>query len=108
MKLWLAQQREEILQPELSIVDPHHHLWSHAGNVYLFPELLADLSSGHKIRATVFEEWGVHLASSAEMRPDSAAGRPAPRKRTRRHRYVLGVGSGRLGWRPYPANVPSG
>jgi L-fuconolactonase len=55
---WLAQQREEVIEPELSIVDPHHHLWSHAGNVYLFPELLADLSSGHKIRATVFEECG--------------------------------------------------
>ena len=55
---WLAQHREEIIEPELPIVDPHHHLWSHAGNVYLFPELLADLSSGHNIRATVFEECG--------------------------------------------------
>jgi L-fuconolactonase len=55
---WLAQQREEIIEPELPIVDPHHHLWSHSGNVYLFPELLADLSSGHNLRATVFEECG--------------------------------------------------
>src|SRR5580693_8550675 len=55
---WLARQREEIIEPELPIVDPHHHLWNHAGNVYLFPELLADLSSGHQIRATVFEECG--------------------------------------------------
>jgi hypothetical protein len=31
-------------------------LWSHPGNVYLFPELLADLGSGHNIRATIFEE----------------------------------------------------
>jgi L-fuconolactonase len=53
---WLAQQREEIIEPELSIVDPHHHLWKHPGSVYLFPELVADLSSGHNIRATVFEE----------------------------------------------------
>jgi L-fuconolactonase len=53
---WVAQQREEIIEPELAIVDPHHHLWSHADNVYLFPELLADLASGHNIRATVFEE----------------------------------------------------
>ena len=53
---WLAQQREEIIEVELPIVDPHHHLWSHAGNVYLFAELLADLASGHNIRATVFEE----------------------------------------------------
>jgi L-fuconolactonase len=55
---WLAQQREEIIEQELPIVDPHHHLWSHAGNVYLFAELLADLGSGHNIRATVFEECG--------------------------------------------------
>src|SRR6202521_5869392 len=55
---WLAQHREEIIEPELPIVDPHHHLWNHPGNVYLLPELLADLSSGHKIRATVFEECG--------------------------------------------------
>src|SRR5579864_6394126 len=53
---WLAQQREEIIEPELPIVDPHHHLWSRAGSVYLFPDLMADLSSGHNIRATVFEE----------------------------------------------------
>lgn len=55
---WLAQYREEIIEPELPIVDPHHHLWSHPGNVYLFPELLADLYSGHNLRATVFEECG--------------------------------------------------
>ena len=55
---WLAQQHEEIIEPELPIVDPHHHLWHRAGNTYLFPELLADLSSGHRIRATVFEECG--------------------------------------------------
>ena len=55
---WLAQYREEIIEPELPIVDSHHHLWSRAGSVYLFPELLADLSSGHNVRATVFEECG--------------------------------------------------
>jgi L-fuconolactonase len=55
---WLAQHREEVIEPELPIIDPHHHLWSRAGSVYLFPELLADLSSGHNIRATIFEECG--------------------------------------------------
>jgi L-fuconolactonase len=53
---WLAQQREDIIEPGLPIVDPHHHLWNQPGNIYLFPELIADLSSGHNIRATVFEE----------------------------------------------------
>jgi L-fuconolactonase len=57
-EVWLGQHREEILEPELPIVDPHHHLWSRAGSVYLFPDLMADLSSGHNIRATVFEECG--------------------------------------------------
>src|SRR5215475_570557 len=55
---WLAQYQEEIIEPELPIVDCHHHLWSREGSVYLFPELLADLNSGHNIRATVFEECG--------------------------------------------------
>jgi predicted TIM-barrel fold metal-dependent hydrolase len=51
---WLDQLREEILEPALPIVDPHHHLWDHAGERYLFDDLLADIGSGHDIRATVF------------------------------------------------------
>ena len=53
---WLALGREEILEPALPIIDPHHHLWDHPGHRYLLPELLADLGSGHNIVATVFEE----------------------------------------------------
>ena len=55
---WLDQYREEIIEPELPIVDTHHHLWSRVGSVYLFPELLADISTGHDVRATIFEECG--------------------------------------------------
>ncbi|HEX5325217.1 MAG TPA: amidohydrolase family protein [Acetobacteraceae bacterium] len=51
---WLACRDEAILEPELPIVDPHHHLWDRPGWRYLLPELLADLDSGHKITATVF------------------------------------------------------
>jgi len=53
---WLASRVEEIIEPELPIVDPHHHLWDRPGNVYMLPELLADLASGHAVKATVFEE----------------------------------------------------
>ncbi|MHB1133105.1 MAG: amidohydrolase family protein [Chloroflexota bacterium] len=53
---WLDRWREEILEPELPIVDPHHHLWDRPGWRYLFDELLADLASGHNITATVFME----------------------------------------------------
>src|SRR4051795_5220302 len=44
---WLAQVREEILEPDLPIVDPHHHLWDRPGARYLFEELLGDTRSGH-------------------------------------------------------------
>ncbi len=53
---WLAQHIEPVLEPELPIVDPHHHLWVRNGNTYLLPELLTDMASGHSIRATVYEE----------------------------------------------------
>jgi predicted TIM-barrel fold metal-dependent hydrolase len=63
---------EAILEPDLPIIDPHHHLWDRRGapagpeprhgftkvvdeaGLYLFPELLADMTSGHNVRATVF------------------------------------------------------
>src|SRR5256714_7675652 len=55
---WLASRQEEILEPELSIVDPHHHLVDRANTGrYLLPELLADTGSGHNIAATVYLEW---------------------------------------------------
>jgi len=49
---WLDKRHEEIIEPELPIIDPHHHLWDRPGYRYLFPELLADFGSGHNIRAT--------------------------------------------------------
>jgi predicted TIM-barrel fold metal-dependent hydrolase len=55
---WLALRQEEILEPELPIVDPHHHLVDRANTGrYLLPELLADTGSGHNITATVYLEW---------------------------------------------------
>ncbi len=54
--IWLAKLEEPILEPDLAIVDPHHHLWLRNGHTYLMPELAADLNSGHDIVATVFAE----------------------------------------------------
>src|SRR5260370_21976391 len=51
---WLAQWSEAILEPNLPIVDPHHHLWDRPGWRYLLEEFLADVNSGHRIVATVF------------------------------------------------------
>ena len=53
---WLAALTEEILEPDLPIIDPHHHLWDMRGKRYLLDELLEDLNSGHNIVATVFLE----------------------------------------------------
>src|ERR1700720_3049542 len=42
---WWAQRKEEILEPALEIVDPHHHLWDRGGHRYLLDQLLADTGS---------------------------------------------------------------
>jgi predicted TIM-barrel fold metal-dependent hydrolase len=49
---------EAILEPDLPICDPHHHLWDFPNSRYLLPELLADLESGHRVESTVFVECG--------------------------------------------------
>ena len=51
---WLDRRKEPILEPELPIVDPHHHLWIRPGWRYLVDDLLADTNSGHNIVATVY------------------------------------------------------
>ena len=53
---WLGRLTEEIIEPDLPIIDPHHHMWIRDGNTYLLPELLDDVYSGHNVIATVFEE----------------------------------------------------
>jgi L-fuconolactonase len=53
---WLAQRTEEVLDPEIAIVDAHHHLWDRPECPYLIQDLLLDARSGHIIRGTVFVE----------------------------------------------------
>ena len=58
LKAWLAKRpTEAALEPDLPIIDPHHHFWDqpHRGH-YLLPELLADIGGGHNIVSTVFLE----------------------------------------------------
>src|SRR6266550_137655 len=69
---WLDQRREEIIEPDLPIVDPHHHLVERPETGrYLLPDLLADTGSGHNITATVYLEWlSMYRAEGpAELRP---------------------------------------
>src|SRR5471032_3222458 len=58
LKVWLAKRpREAALEPDLPIIDPHHHFWdSPQRGRYLLPELLGDIGGGHNIVSTVFLE----------------------------------------------------
>jgi L-fuconolactonase len=51
---WLALGREPVLEPELPIVDAHHHFYDRPGWVYLADSYRADVTSGHNVRATVY------------------------------------------------------
>jgi hypothetical protein len=45
---WLARlPPEPVIDPELPIIDTHHHLWDRGGRPYLLDEFLADLRTGH-------------------------------------------------------------
>src|SRR5215467_10976549 len=51
---WLARAPvEPIIEPDLPIVDTHHHVWRNRGR-YMLDEVLADTGSGHNVVATVF------------------------------------------------------
>jgi predicted TIM-barrel fold metal-dependent hydrolase len=53
---WLDQVVEEVIEPERTIIDPHHHLWQRPGSSYLLDDLWRDTDSGHRIDKTVFIE----------------------------------------------------
>ncbi|MCO6414846.1 amidohydrolase family protein [Siccirubricoccus sp. KC 17139] len=69
---WLSQRPQEpALEPDLSVIDAHHHLWHRPDQRYLLPEFLADLDTGHRITATVFVQCHAMYRASGpeEMRP---------------------------------------
>ena len=59
-QIWLDQVQEEILNPDLPICDPHHHLWDFRNERveprYFLDEVLSDTGSGHNVVSTVFIE----------------------------------------------------
>lgn len=81
---WLArEQAEPVIEPELPIIDPHHHLWdirraegephrSFRQKVYLCEEITNDINTcGHNVVQTVFAQCGAfYRADGPEaMRP---------------------------------------
>lgn len=65
---WIAQETPEaVIEPDLPIIDPHHHLWDlrtqnglgFRQEVYLCEEISRDIAdSGHNIVQTVFAQCG--------------------------------------------------
>ena len=73
---WLDLVKEEIIEPDLPICDPHHHLWDRNSHQpiqprYLLDEILEDINSGHNIVSTVFIECGAMFKTDGpeHMRP---------------------------------------
>merc|ERR1719230_324139 len=76
---WLRKEAfEEVIEPELPICDPHHHLFDLRGKVaapkgggrhfspaqivYMLPEVLEDMFDGHNVVKTVFTQaFAFHL-----------------------------------------------
>jgi L-fuconolactonase len=70
---WLGTTVETAIEPELPIIDPHHHLWDvrEGMNRYLPPDLLADLRAGHNVEGTVFVDcmWEYATDGPETLRP---------------------------------------
>ena len=76
---WLARETpENVLEPDLPIIDPHHHLWDMRGErapweqkVYLCEEMSEEIrTAGHNVVQTVFAQCGAFYRADGpeEMR----------------------------------------
>lgn len=57
---WQALHHEDALEPEIEIIDAHHHLFDRPHARYRLEELLLDFAAGHKVRASVYLQCGEH------------------------------------------------
>ncbi len=53
---WLASVKEDIINTDQRILDPHHHLWDAPGmwGRYVLEDLWGDTESGHNVEKTIF------------------------------------------------------
>ena len=68
---WLSTTVETALEPELEIVDPHHHLWNHPKERFLVEELHVETGAGHNVVETVYVDCmsGYLTEGPEEMKP---------------------------------------
>lgn len=68
---WLDLVVEDVVDPDLAIVDPHHHLWPAGGALpYGLDDLHRDTGDGHRVVRTVFVE--CHASYRPEGDPEFA------------------------------------
>ncbi len=79
----MSRMNEAVLDPDIRICDPHHHLWDRADDRYMLGELTQDLTSGHRVEQTVFVECG------SGYRPDG----PAAMRPVGETEFVVACGS---------------
>lgn len=75
MRTAAFEHREDAIEPELPVIDAHHHLWDDLTNPlateYPLPRLEADLAGGHRVVGTVYAECTSHWRTDGpeEFRP---------------------------------------
>lgn len=70
LREWTERRREEAIEPDLPIVDPHHHLWDDERGRYQLDEYVEELA-GHNVVATVYAQYKAmyRVDGPAEMKP---------------------------------------
>ncbi|QIE30029.1 Amidohydrolase (plasmid) [Caballeronia sp. SBC1] len=68
---WLASGTEAALEPEVPIIDAHHHFIERNGWTYLLNDYLEDARSGHNITASVYMQADTRYRQSGpeQLRP---------------------------------------
>src|ERR1700730_5987193 len=101
---WLGPAPPEpVLDPDLPIVDPHHHLWQRADHRYLLDELRADLDTGQNVVATVFLE-----CHSMYRAPDLPSGGSPEMRSVGETEFVAGVAAMSASGNYGPTRVAAG
>ena len=95
---WLARTVEDAIEPDLPIIDPHHHLWDRpGGSRYMIEEVVADAET-HNVRQTVF----------IECNSMYRAGGPDALKPVGEAEFVQGVAAQSASGRWGPARIAAG
>jgi predicted TIM-barrel fold metal-dependent hydrolase len=91
---WLNQEPEPVVEPDLPIVDTHHHLWpSASGRGYGLAELQADALAGHRVEQTVFVECAAAYRTNGppEFAPVGESAFAAGEAARDPHRLIRGI-----------------